>query len=226
MNAGSGSPAVQVGRLCTDNVRLICTCLPAACLPACPRLGCRVLVEIQPVACIVDESLAVDSSSSDDEDAEVAEHRRDRRAAAAAARPSGSTMPGWIGRVQQCTGRSSSRLWSPGRLCRVQAWVAQQQDCATTRPDWQQAVQAAAEELAAGLAAAGLAAADVASCKVYCIAGLLESQQQPGLTVAALREAVAAVLPGVQPAVVPASAVGASPAADCDIMLEALATSG
>lgn len=169
---------------------------------------------------MVDESIAADSSSSDsDEEEAVSAQRCSRRLAAAAARPPGSRMPGWIGRLQVSTGSSSGtcRLWSPGRLCKGHACVGQQQAAA----DWQQAVQAAAQELAAGVAATGLAPADVAACKVYCLASLLASQQGP--TATALQQAVAAALPGVQPAVVPVTAVGGSAAADCAMLLEVLA---
>ncbi len=179
------------------------------------------LVEIQPAACVVDESLVEDSSSSSSDEEESQEARaaarRSRREAAAAARPAGSSMPGWIGRLQQSSSGSSSRLWSPGRLCKVHASASQ----AAAATDWRQAVQAAAADLAAGVAAAELQAADVAACKVYCLASLLASQDGP--TAADLREAVAAALPGVQPAVVPVTAVGSSAGPDAAILLEVLA---
>lgn len=182
-------------------------------------LPCRVLVEIQPAACVVDESLVEDSSSSSDEEEseEAAAARRGRREAAAAARPAGSSMPGWIGRLQQCSNGNNSRLWSPGRLCKVHASI----DQATAAADWRQAVQAAASELAAGVASAELEAADVAACKVYCLASLLGSQGGP--TAAELSDAVAAALPGAQPAVVPVTAVGGSAAAEAAVLLEVLA---
>ena len=126
-------------------------------------------------------------------------------------------MPGWIGRVQQASSSAGSRLWSPGRLCKVHASVGQPAAAA----DWRQAVQAAAAELAAGVAAAQLEPADVAACKVYCLACLLGGTSGP--TAAELQEAVAAALPGTQPAVVPVSAVGGSADADAALLLEALA---
>ena len=86
---------------------------------------------------------------------------------------------------------------------------------------WQQAVDGAARELAAGLAAAELALPDVAACKVYCLASLLGTAD--GLSVASLREAVAAALPGMQPAVVPVSAVGKCAEAGDALLLELLA---
>lgn len=127
-------------------------------------------------------------------------------------------MPGWIGRLQQASSaRGGGRLWSPGRLCKVQACVTRQQ----AAEDWRNGVPAAVQELAAGIAAAGLEAGDVAACKVYCLAALLE---QHDLTAAALQEAVEAALPGVQPVVVPASALsGGSPDAECGLVLEVLA---
>ena len=175
------------------------------------------LVEVQPAACLVDESLQGDSSSDSEDGEDVAAQRRARRAAAAAARPPGSSMPGWIGRVQASSSSSGGRLWSPGWLCKVHACVGQ--PAAAT--DWQAAVQAAAQELAAGVAAAGLSPADVAACKVYCRADLLGSAQGPSAE--ALQAAVAAALAGVQPTVVPVTAVGASAAADAALLLEALA---
>ncbi|KAL4458652.1 hypothetical protein ABPG75_013517 [Micractinium tetrahymenae] len=198
---------------------------------AVPELPRGVLVEIQPVACLVDDTLAVDSSSDSEEDEEQQAARRARRTAAAAARPPSSSMPGWIGRLQQRSSSSTSgdgssssssstcRLWSPGRLCKVHASVPLQP--AGEAAGWQQAVEGAARELAAGLAAAELAPADVAACKVYCRASLLGSEGGP--TVAGLREAVAAALPGVQPAVVPVSAVGGSAEASDALLLELLA---
>lgn len=187
---------------------------------ASPLDPCRVLVEIQPAACVVDESLDYSSSSSSDEEESPearATARRSRREAAAAARPAGSSMPGWIGQLRQSSSGSSSQLWSPGRLCKVHASASQ----AAAATDWRQAVQAAAAELAAGVVAAELEAADVAACKVYCLASLLASQDGP--TAAELREAVAAALPGVRPAVVPVTAVGSSAGADAAIQLEVLA---
>lgn len=202
-------------------------------------LLCRVLVEIQPVACVVDESLAEasSSSSSDEEDGgqeeggTAAQRRAQRRAAAAAALPAGSSMPGWIGRLQQCgSSGGGGRLWSPGRLCKVHACVPLQHageaegDAAAAAAGLQSAVRRATDELAAGLAAAELAVDDVAACKAYCLASLL-SADGGGLSAAALREAVAAGLPGVQPAVVPVSAVGSSAdfSSGAAVMLELLA---
>ena len=90
--------------------------------------------------------------------------------------------------------------------------------------NWRRAVQGAAEELAAGVLAAELALTDVVSCKVYCLASLLDTQQQqPGLTVADLHRAVAAGLPGAQPTVVPVTAVGVGADAASAIMLEVVA---
>ncbi|PRW59519.1 diphthine--ammonia ligase isoform X1 [Chlorella sorokiniana] len=185
-----------------------------------PELPRGVLVEIQPAACLVDESLAEDSSSSSDEEEgeEAAAARRSRREAAAAARPAGSSMPGWIGRLRRTSnGSSSSSLWSPGRLCKVHSSISR----AAAAADWRWTVRIAASELAAGVEAAGLEAADVAACKIYCLASLLGSQGGP--TAAELREAIAAALPGVQPAVVPVTAVGSSAGAEAAILLEALA---
>lgn len=186
----------------------------------CPAVLCSVLVEVQPAACLADESLQEDSSSSSDseDDEAVAAQRSRRRAEAAAARPPGSGMPGWIGRLQAASSSGGGgRLWSPGRLCKVLACVGQP----AAAHDWQAAVQAAAQELAAGVAAAGLSAADVAACKVYCLAGLLGSPQGP--TAEALQAAVAAALPGARPAVVPVTAVGTSAAASSALLLETLA---
>ena len=178
------------------------------------------------MACVVDESLTVDSSSDSEEDELATAQRCSRRAAAAAARPSGSSMPGWIGRLHSSDGGGSGRLWSPGRLCKVHMCLTAQQAGAGAAADWRQAVQGAAEELAAGLLAAELALADVASCKLYCLASLLDTQQQQQqecLTAADLRQAVAAGLPGVQPTVVPVTAVGDGADAASAIMLEVVA---
>ena len=185
---------------------------------------------MQPVACVVDESLAVDSSSGSEEDEVATAQRCGRRAAAAAARPSGSSMPGWIGRLHSSSssgggggGYECGRLWSPGRLCKAHMCLPAQQ-AGTAAVNWRQAVQGAAEELTAGVLAAELALADVASCKVYCLASLLDTQQQqPGLTVADLQQAVASGLPGVQPTVVPVTAGGVGADAASAIMLEVVA---
>lgn len=180
-------------------------------------------MEVQPVACLVDDTLALDSSSDSGEDEEQQAARHARRTVAAAARPRGSSMPGWIGRLQRQSGSgcagSTERLWSPGRLCKVHASVPQQE--AADAGSWQQAVQRAAQELAAGLAAADLAPTDVAACKAYFLGSLLGAAA--GLSGASLQEAVAAALPGVQPAVVPVCAVGGSPEADAAVLLELLA---
>lgn len=182
-----------------------------------PALLCRVLVEIQPAACLVDESLAEASSSSDEEGEEAVAAQRGRRKAAEAARPAGSSMPGWIGRLQQSSSGSSSCLWSPGRLCKAHSTMSQ----AAAAGDWRHAVRAAAAEVAAGIAAAELEPADVAACKVYCLASLLGSQGGP--TAAELQEAVTVAMPGVQPTVVPVTAVGSSAGADAAMLLEVLA---
>lgn len=190
------------------------------------RCRCRVLVEVQPVACVVDESLTVDSSSDSEEDELATAQRCSRRAAAAAARPSGSSMPGWIGRLHSSGSGGSSRLWSPGRLCKAQVCLTAQQAGSGAAVDWRQAVQGAAQELLAGVLAAELALADVASCKLYCLASLLndhQQQQQQCLTVADLRQAVAAGLPGVQPTVVPVTAVGGGADAAGAMQLEVVA---
>lgn len=179
---------------------------------------CSVLVEIQPVAAVLDETLADDSSSSSSEeehggDGNASSGRRRSARAAAAARPPGSTMPGWIGQVQQEKGSgSSSLLCSPGRLCRVQAWLPAQ------AVDWAEAARAAVTQLAAGVAAAGLTASDVVACKAYCLAELLER----GHLSAALCAAVEEALPHASPCIVPVSAVGPSAAADCGVLLELL----
>ena len=185
---------------------------------------------MQPVACVVDESLTVDSSSDSEEDEMATAQRCGRRAASAAARPSGSSMPGWIGRLHSSSsgggggGNDSCRLWSPGRLCKAHMCLPAQQAGTGAAVNWRRAVQGAAEELAAGVLAAELALTDVVSCKVYCLASLLDTQQQqPGLTVADLHRAVAAGLPGAQPTVVPVTAVGVGADAASAIMLEVVA---
>lgn len=189
-----------------------------------PWSCCRVLVEVQPVACLLDETLALDSSSDSEEDEVQQAARSARRAAAAAARPPGSSMPGWIGRLQRCSssdgggGSGTARLWSPGRLCKVHTSVPQQ---AAEGPGWQQAVQGAAQELAAGLGAAELSPTDVAACKVYCLASLLNSKGGP--SIASLQEAIAVALPGVQPTVVPVCAVGGCAETRDALLLELLA---
>ena len=198
----------------------------------CPPV-CSVLVEIQPVACVVDESLQPDasssSSSSDDDEEEgrgeaprlAARQRRAARAAAAAvARPVGSTMPGWIGRLQHHATAFSSSLWSSGRMCKAHAWVPQQLQPEPDGAGLQLAMEAAAAQLAAFIEAAGLSVADVAACKVYCLGSLLERHEA---TAAGLRHMVAGALPGVQAAVVPVAAVGPTPEAQALVMLEALA---
>ena len=183
--------------------------------PPPPPPPCSALVEIQPAACVLDESAAeASSSSSEDEGEEVAAAQRARRAEAAAARPAGSTMPGWIGRLRS----EGGRLWSPGRLAKLHAAVGA---AAAVGGGWKPALAAAAAELAAGLAAAGLGPSDVASCKVYAAASLLGADQGP--TPADLQAAVAAALPGVAAAVVPVTAVGAGADASDALLLEALA---
>jgi hypothetical protein len=177
---------------------------------------CSVLVEIQPVACVVDETLADSSSSSSsgDDDAPSSPGRLRKGQAAADARPTGSTMPGWIGLVRrERRGSCASLLCSPGRLCRVQAWLPAQV------ADWPAAVRGAAAELAAGCAAAGLTLADAVACKAYCLAALLERGQ---LTAAVLQTCMDAALPHISPCIVPVSAVGTSDAADCGVLLEML----
>lgn len=63
--------------------------------PLCPL--CSAMVEIQPVACVVDEAIDASSSSSSCSDDEVAEPTSSGGGGAAGQ----GSMPGWIGQLQQ-----------------------------------------------------------------------------------------------------------------------------
>ena len=183
--------------------------------PTAPR---RVLVEIEPVACVVDETAAEDSSSSDSDAEDTSSGRRRSKQQRAS---SSGGMPGWIGRLAQAEhGPGCSSLSSPGRLCRAHATI---QGGAAPSPARAQAAAAALQE---ALAAAQLQPSDIVSLKAYCPAALVAGDAGGGgLSAEALRHCLMEALgpAGMAAAVVPVTAVGGDDGCPAGLQLELLA---
>eukprot|EP00887_Chlorella_sp_A99_P006590 scaffold3.g6590.t1 len=176
-----------------------------------PQLPRGVLVEIQPVACVVDATAEEGSSSNDSDGERDGRHQRRQHPTRRA-----GTMPGWIGRLEVAQRGGASSLASPGRLCRARAAVDEGAD-----GELPQRIEQAAVELCETLTAAQLGPADLVSVKAYCKAELLGS----ALSAEDVRRRLAGPLgaAAAAAAVVPVGAVGADADSPACVLVEALA---
>lgn len=170
---------------------------------------CSVLVEIEPVACLVDDT-AADESSDSDADAEGGRSGRVWHGALS------GCMPGWIGRLQRREhAPNCSSLASPGRLCRAHAGLEGGTPTA-------EHLSRAAAALRESLAAAQLDGTDIVSVKAYCPAALLSEGR---LSTVELRRCLGDALgaAGAAAAVVPVTAIGSDGGCPASLHLEMLA---
>lgn len=173
-------------------------------------------MEIQPVACALDPASGGHaSSSSSDSDGEDA----------GPARPAGSSMEGWIGRLEwrdasvPVPGGSAlcQSLVAPGKLCRLLASIPPP---AGGDGLLASAVGAACGQLREALDRAGLGIADLVSSKAYAAPG---PSGAPRCSAAALQQAVADALGSeseVVPSVVPVAGAGLDAALGAWVVLE------